>query len=245
VPQLEVAGAARLHYDDEGSGPLVILIHGGTGTGGYDWEFQRGPLSRRFRVVTPDLRGHGRSSDPEWRLSLDQIAEDTLALIDALGERPAAIVGFSIGATAMLRLLCSRPGTTEAFVAIGASRVGQPARLPAIVDGPWPVDLVSLRHEHAADPDHWRRLRRRLAESWAHDLALDEASLRRVTIPSLIVCGDRDQIEPVESALELARTLPAGELLVLPRAGHFVARERPAETTLGIQSFLERHVRRD
>jgi pimeloyl-ACP methyl ester carboxylesterase len=244
VPQLQVAGSAQLHYDDEGSGPLVILIHGGTGTGAYDWEFQRGPLSERFRLVTPDLRGHGRSSDPEWLLSLDQIADDTLALIDALGERPAAIVGFSIGATAILRLLCSRPEVTGAFVAIGASRFGQPERVPAIVSGPWPVELVALRHEHGADPDHWRRLRERLAQSWAHDLALNEASLRRVGIPTLVVCGDRDNIEPVESAIELARTLPAGELLVLPRAGHFVSRDRPAELNAALEGFLERHVDR-
>jgi pimeloyl-ACP methyl ester carboxylesterase len=244
VPQVEAADGARLHYDDDGSGPLVLLVHGGTGTGSYDWEYQREPLARDYRVIVPDLRGHGRSSDPGWLLSLHQIAEDMLAVIDDVGERPAAIVGFSIGATAILRLLCDRPEITDAFVSIGASRMGRPEDVKAIVTGPWPAALRGLRHEHGADAHHWRRLRERLAESWAKDLALSEDSLRHIEIPTLVVCGDRDGIEPAEHALDLARTLPAGELLVLPRAGHFVSRDRPAELLVALEGFLARHVSR-
>jgi pimeloyl-ACP methyl ester carboxylesterase len=236
VPNLQAAGGARLHYDDEGAGPLVLLVHGGTGTGAYDWEYQRGPLARRYRVVTPDLRGHGRSSDPDGRLGLEQLAEDTLRLIEALGVRPAAIVGFSIGATAILRLLSTGADVTGAFVAIGASRTGRPEDVPGIVGGPWPRALTALPHAH----EDWRRLRRRLAESWA-ELALDDDSLRRIEIPTLVVAGDRDAVEPVETAFELARMLPRGELLVLPGAGHFAARDRPAELNVALEGFLERH----
>jgi pimeloyl-ACP methyl ester carboxylesterase len=242
VPQIDVAGGARLYYEDDGSGPVVILVHGGTGTGAYDWEHQRGPLARRYRAITPDLRGHGRSSDPEWLLGLDQIADDTLALVDELGSRPAAIVSFSIGATAILRLLTRRPDVTDAFVSIGASRSGRPEDVPAIVAGPWPRELRALRHQHGG-ADHWRSLRRRLAESWATELALTDEDLRRITIPTLVVCGDRDGIEPVESALDLARTLPAGELLVLPDAGHFVSRDRPTELNASLEAFLDRHLK--
>jgi pimeloyl-ACP methyl ester carboxylesterase len=242
LPHIQAAGGARLHYEDEGAGPVVILIHGGTGTGAYDWEHQRPALARGHRVITPDLRGHGRSSDPEDLLGLDQIAQDVLALVDVLDCRPAAIVSFSIGATAMLRLLCRRPDVTDAFVAIGASRAGRPQDVPAIVGGPWPRELRALRHEHGADDEHWRRLRRRLAESWAHDLALSDEELDAITIPTLIVCGDRDAIEPVESALDLARALPAGELLVLPACGHFASRDRPVELNAALETFLSRHL---
>jgi pimeloyl-ACP methyl ester carboxylesterase len=242
MPQIEAAGGARLYYDDEGSGPMVMLIHGGTGTGDYDWEHQRAPLARRYRVITPDLRGHGHSSDPQWLLGLEQVAQDTLALIDELGTRPAAIVSFSIGATAMLRLLCARPDLTDAFVCIGASRQGRPEDVPGIVAGGWPRELRALRHEHSEDPDHWRRLRERLATSWATELALSDDDLHRVAIPTLVVCGDRDVIEPVESTLDLARTLPAGELLVLPGAGHFVSRDRPRELNACVEAFLDRHL---
>jgi pimeloyl-ACP methyl ester carboxylesterase len=240
VPYVEAAGDARLYFEQEGEGPLVVLVHGGTGTGAYDWEHQRPALARSYRVVTPDLRGHGRSNDPHWLLGLEQIGEDLLRLVDELGERPAAVLAFSIGASAVLRLLTRRPKLTRAFVAIGASTRGDPERVERIVTGPWPAGLIALRHEHGEDADHWQRLRRRLARSWADDQRLGPDELARVALPTLVVCGDRDPIEPVETALELARALPLGELLVAPRAGHFVARERPAELTLAVERFLAR-----
>ena len=63
MPVIEIAGRARLHYEIEGDGPLLLLLHGGTGTGAYDWEHLRVPLARGHRVVVPDMRGHGRSSE--------------------------------------------------------------------------------------------------------------------------------------------------------------------------------------
>ncbi|MCW3064044.1 MAG: alpha/beta hydrolase fold-containing protein [Solirubrobacterales bacterium] len=238
MAHLQAAGGALLHYDDEGTGPLVLLVHGGTGTGAYDWEYQREPLARRYRIVTPDLRGHGRSSDPDGRLGLEQIARDTLDLVDALGERPAAIVGFSFGATAILRLLCSGADVTDALVMIGASQVGRPQDVESIVNGPWPRELRALPHEHT----EWRRLREAMARSWADELHLDDEELRRVSIPALVIAGDRDTIEPVETALALDRALPRGELLVLPGCGHFATRQRPAEVNVAIEGFLARHL---
>ncbi len=131
MPQIAADGGARLYYETEGSGPLVVLVHGGTGTGSYDWEFQRGPWSQHFRLATPDLRGHGRSDDPTRLLSIAQIGRDLRSLIDALGDQPAAIVGFSIGATAVLSELTRDPGLTRCFVGIGrpsASRASSAGR---------------------------------------------------------------------------------------------------------------------
>ena len=217
----------------------MILVHGGTGTGAFDWEFQRASLARRYRVVIPDLRGHGRSTDPNWLLDINTIGDDLLALVDAVGERPSAIIGFSIGATAALVLLCRRPELTDAFVAVGASLRGRPANLDQITAGPWPKDLMALQHAEGGD-DHWRRLRRRLGESWAQHLNLTAEDLARITFPTLVVGGDRDRIEPPETAIEIARALPRGQLLILPDAGHFVARERPAEFGVAVEAFLAR-----
>ena len=239
MPTLNAAGGAQLHYDDEGEGQLVILLHGGTGTGAYDWEFQRAGLARKYRLVIPDIRGHGRSSDPNWLLDLNIIGDDLLSLIDTLGERPAAIVGFSIGATAALVLLCRKPELTRAFVAVGASLRGRPDSLDGITSGPWPKELMALRHDHGGS-EHWKRLRQRLGESWVEHLHLSPEDLSALSIPTLVVCGDRDRIEPPETALEIARSLPHGECLVLPRAGHFVTRDRPVEFQAALDAFLER-----
>lgn len=216
----------------------MLLVHGGTGTGAFDWEMLREPLARSHRLLVADLRGHGRSSDPDGRVGIEQIGQDIVALLEHAGGCDA-IMAFSIGATAMLALLTRRPELTRAFVCIGASTSGDPDQVDRIVTGPWPAELQSLAHEHAADPDHWRQLRRKLAVSWA-DHHLPPEQLARLDRPTLVVCGDRDRIEPVETALALARALPRGELLVLPRCGHFAPRERPDELLAAVEGFLAR-----
>ncbi len=156
MPVLPAAGDARIHYDVQGDGPTVVLVHGGTGTGAHDWEHQRGPLAERHRLVIPDLRGHGRSDDPGWLLSLAQIGDDVASLVDRIGRPADAIVGFSVGASALLRVLARESGLTRCAVLIGASVRGHPERVPGIVEGPWPSALTALEHEHGSGPGHWR-----------------------------------------------------------------------------------------
>lgn len=239
MPYVETAGA-RIYYERLGAGRRLLFVHGGTGTGAYDWEHQR-PLAERFELVIPDLRSHGRSTDPNFDLTLDTIASDMLELASALDGPIDAVVGFSVGATAMLRRYTRAPTLGHAFVAIGASyRGGTPERVAEITSGPWPEELRNLRHEAAADPEHWRKLRQQLARTWAEDLHLEAQDLARVACPTMAVCGDRDPIEPLETAAAIARAIPLSELLVVPRAGHLAQRERPAVVNAGIVEFLER-----
>jgi pimeloyl-ACP methyl ester carboxylesterase len=243
MPVIDIAGGARLHYEIEGEGPLLLLLHGGTGTGEYDWGQLLPPLAERYRVVVPDMRGHGRSSDPEWLLGPDQVGDDVLALIDHLGEAPAATVAFSVGATSMLKLLVRRPDATRAFVAIAPSLHARPDRVEGITSGPWPQGLVDLHHEHGEGPGHWKKLRNRLAHAFWKDFpAFTDEQLASIPVPLLAVWGDRDPIEPVETGLRLARTVQNGELLVLPRAGHFIPHGRAEELLPVIEGFLERHL---
>ncbi len=242
MPELELPDGARLFYRDEGAGPLVLLVHGGTGTGDHDWEFLRPVLAPHHRVITPDLRGHGRSSDPEWGLGMDRIGADMVALLESVGERARAIVTFSIGGSAILKLLCRRPNLTDAFVGVGLSRAGDPAQVEAIVNGPWPRALIALEHEHGGGADHWRRLRERMSATWAEDLSITDDDLANLRIPSLICCGDRDRLEPVSVAQSIAGALSGGELLVMPAAGHFAIRDRPEIFGAAVLDFLSRHL---
>jgi len=88
------ADGARLYWEEEGEGPRVLLVHGGTGTSEFDWEFVREPLAERFRLLLTDVRGHGHSSDPHYRLSIGQIGDDVASLLEQVGECDA-IIAFS------------------------------------------------------------------------------------------------------------------------------------------------------
>jgi pimeloyl-ACP methyl ester carboxylesterase len=140
-------------------------------------------------------------------------------------------------------MLTRRPDLTSAFVAVGVSPKGHPERAREVLDGKWPSELVELYHEHGEDRNHLRRLRARLMDSWKHDPDLGPEELGRLDVPTLVVSGDRDPLEPIETPIGLARALPRGELCILPGCRHFVMRERPEEFAVVLEEFLERNVR--
>ena len=116
-----------ISYTELGEGPLVILLHGFTGNAQLNW-FAPGIAQKiagaGYRVVAPDMRGHGASPVPDdpkfW--PADAVARDQIALFDALGEDPYAMVGYSMGSLVTLRVhLLSRKGGRLVLGGIGDS----------------------------------------------------------------------------------------------------------------------------
>jgi len=77
--------------------PTVVLLHGWIASGGLNWFTAFGPLSQRYRVIAPDLRGHGRGIRSRRRFRLADCADDVAALLEHLGAEPAIVVGYSMG----------------------------------------------------------------------------------------------------------------------------------------------------
>ena len=75
----------------------MVLLHGWIASGGLNWFTAFGPLSQRYRVIAPDLRGHGRGIRSRRRFRLADCADDVAALLDQLGAEPAIVVGYSMG----------------------------------------------------------------------------------------------------------------------------------------------------
>lgn len=97
-------GDLSWHVQESGTGPTLLLLHG-AGAATHSWRGLMPLLSRRFRVVAPDLPGHGFTATPPGNgLSLPAMARRTSALLDAIGGRPALVVGHSAGAAIALRM---------------------------------------------------------------------------------------------------------------------------------------------
>jgi haloacetate dehalogenase len=105
----------RIHYRQEGAGPLLLLLHGWPQTG-HCWRHLMGPLSRAYTVVVPDLRGYGRSDLPTWGHDKRTKAEDLHRLIRALGRESATVVGHDRGARVAHRWALDHPGDVERLV---------------------------------------------------------------------------------------------------------------------------------
>ena len=109
----------RLHLRVYGRGDPVLLIHG-LGSSGDDWAFQIGPLSQRFRLIVPDLRGCGGSQATAGRYRIEQFADDLWRLLDALGVPRAHLVGFSMGGAVALEMALQRPSASGRLVTINS-----------------------------------------------------------------------------------------------------------------------------
>ena len=229
-----------LEVRELGAGPPIVLVHGGTGTGLFDWHPVLDRLGARHRLVLIDLRGHGGSPDPGWRLGMTRFGLDVAHVMRGLGIPRALLVGFSVGANSLIDLVGRWPERAVGLVTIGASAQGDPARVERILSGPWPEELKGLEHAVSTGPDYWRELRAALARDWAANVAFSAAHLGRITCPTLVVHGALDRVVLPEQAELLAGAMPTAELWVAPRAGHMVQRDQPDAFAQQVQGLAQR-----
>jgi pimeloyl-ACP methyl ester carboxylesterase len=234
----------RIAVHEHGTGTPVVLLHGGTGTGAFDWGAIADRLASRYRTIVPDRRGHGRSTHAGEEFGIVRFGLDTLHVLRALGLPRAVLVGFSVGGNTLLGLTARDPGRALALVTIGASARGEPERVQEIMSGPWPSYLTELEHPVGSGPGYWRELRALLAHDWAQNVTFSDGDLARITCPVLVCHGDRDRIQPLDYAEHLAARLPDAELLVVEGAGHAVQLEQPDIFVERLEAFLERALHR-
>lgn len=238
-----------LNHRVEGDGPAVLLLHAGVADLRM-WEAQAAALtSAGFRVVRCDLRGYGSSvlapgasySDPE----------DVLALLDDLHIQRFSVVAASYGGYVALEVATAAPDRVERMVLLAppAELVSPDERLRALwseerqlvedgdIEGATDLNVRSWLGPEA-DDDARDLVRRMQREALVQQVAAGEVDNRelpveldRLTMPTTVVVGVHDFDFFVETARELAKRLPAAELVELPWAGHLPSLERPDETT--------------
>jgi pimeloyl-ACP methyl ester carboxylesterase len=239
-------GGVQLAYRETGSGRPLILLHGFIGTGS-QWIEQglaNTLATQGFRVVLPDLRGHGQSTRSHDPLAYppDVLADDGLALIEHLGLGPSEydLGGYSAGGRVVVRMLVrgARPG--RAVVAgQGLSKVSGPQGGGATHEA-----LTTLANRVVADPGspegeiaHWAANLdadpQALLLVLASLVPTTEDQIKRITTPTLVLIGDRDERADAD---ELAALLPAGRFARVP-GGHEDAPTAP-EFGLNITAFL-------
>jgi pimeloyl-ACP methyl ester carboxylesterase len=218
----------EMYFEDRGSGEPLLLLHGGMGIGA-DWRHVFPADPDGFRVVVPDLRGHGRSTSPEDSFSIGACGGDVLALLDRLDIRRTKAIGLSLGAKTLLHVATRQPARVEAMVLVSATpRFPQSLRDAAAqftrdsldrLTGP---EREALRGRHVHGDEQIARLYdmvRSFATSHV-DMAFTEASLQRITARTLIVHGEQDALYPTEMATELVRGIRRATLWLVPGGEH-------------------------
>jgi pimeloyl-ACP methyl ester carboxylesterase len=257
-----------LAYIDTGnpSGPAVVLIHGYTDSA-RDWVPLLPYLSKRFRLILVDIRGHGKSSKPECCYTRLDFAYDIKLLLDALKVQKADIVGHSLGsiiAQTFAEYWPARTGRVVLISSTGGPPPGVPAKPPQFdfaaeirklkdpIEADSPFMIAWWDSPTPVDPDFIRRERQDAAaiplQVWlavldqglsANALGDLRSTLPRLTAPTLLIWGSKDPImeEPVRATLREA--LPKASVKIFDGLGHNPFWENPVAVAQVINTFLE------
>ena len=242
------AGGVRIRYVDAGSGPVVVLVHGFTGTIERAW-LDTGilqDLARDYRVLALDLRGHGRSDKPHDPRAYEEIGLDVIRLMDHAGVKRAHVVGYSLGGIIVAKLLTTHP---ERFITAmlggaayrrsrsdGADQAAD-AAAREIEAGIYRALIVSTAPSDEPPPSEESIARRsreisRESDLRAHAalmrarraLLVSDAEIAAVRVPSLAVVGAADPALPRVEAMR--RVWPGLRVEVVPGAAHPTVHER-------------------
>lgn len=262
MPTTQVNGIS-MHYEVGGDGPPLLLI-AGLGSSSIAWTGAVPRLRENFTVITVDNRGTGRTEVPQGPYAVDDLADDTAALVRFLGLGPVAAVGWSLGGSVLQSMLIRHGDVLSKAVLLNAfpsytavqhawldtglalRRSGADPVSIAITGMPWGF-TPRLVSDHAAataqaelgrlDP-HPTTLVGFEAQAAGLRVYDSRPDLPTVQAPTLVLTGAEDVLTPVSQSVEIAELIPTATLQVLPRGGHGMVLEYPDDTLAAITAYL-------
>lgn len=212
--QMASVNGMQMFYRTVGSGSPLLLLHSGTQSGDM-WDPLVAALSARYRLIIPDLRGHGGSTNPDGPLATRRFADDVVALLDYLEISRCKAIGASAGGMTLLHLAMTHPERIEALVVVGVG-TDLPKACRAILAGTSTDSLSEaswkiLRARHKHGDAQIRALYAWIASLATDDgdMKIDTAKLASIEVPMLIVHGDRDYCFPASMAWDIHQAVPA------------------------------------
>jgi 3-oxoadipate enol-lactonase len=236
----------------------VVLLSNSLGATLEMWDPQLPALAEQYRVVRYDTRGHGRSPAPQGDSTVDDLADDVLALLDRLRITTAHVVGLSIGGMTGMRLAARNPERVDRLVVLCSSaHPGNPdtwreraatartegtGALAEAVVGRWFTPAFAQAH-----PDLVARMRETIAacddEGYASCCAAVGAldlrdQLDAITAPTLVISGAEDPALPPSHQDEIAAGIRGAALLTVSPAAHIANVEQPQHVTDALLAHL-------
>jgi pimeloyl-ACP methyl ester carboxylesterase len=246
----------EVHGPREGGGTPLVLLHGAFSAIGTSFGKALPGLAERRPVIGVELQAHGRTADIERPLSVEQLAEDTAALLRYLKIERADVYGYSTGAAVALQLVLRHPALVrkQVLASIASKRAGVHPGLfeglgemtPEMMHGsPWHEEYVRI----APHPEHFPRLFAKKSEMDRELQDVPDEAIRTITAPTLLIIGDSDIVRP-EHSVELFRLLgggvigdlaglPSARLAILPGTTHATLPDRAEWLVSMITDFLD------
>lgn len=263
MPRISI-GDCHIYYERHGEGFPVLFVSGLSGYGAF-WRDQIPTFSKSFEVIVHDQRGIGQSDHARGTLTVERLAADVIALMDALGLEKAHMVGHSTGGAIAQVLALEHPRRLASAVMVATwtrsdaylrrlfnlrreilCRLGPAAYVQANTLFLYPSFYIARNNEKLrqfeaqnlttfSEPEI---ITSRIDAILAFDRA---AELSRVRTPTLIIAVEDDTVIPAYFSEELARLIPGAEVKFFPQGGHCVPHVKPREFNQAVLPFLTAH----
>jgi 3-oxoadipate enol-lactonase len=265
MPFVHVADGTRIHYEVTGRpGATPILMIQGLGASKNAWNLQRIAMATRFQSISLDNRGAGRSDKPTHPFTLEQMADDAIAVLDAAGVATAHVVGASMGGVISQIIAVKYPHRVRSLTLVCTACRNHPWRQELLQSWAHTAEekgMIEVGKEAAQwvmSPRSFRRLVP--AFTWMGPLAalrprhsfvsqiqaildtredlVDELS--SITAPTMVIVGNQDILTPRGDSEEIAERIPNAELVVISGAAHGLMMEHSTTFNKILIEFLQR-----
>lgn len=215
----------EMYYEEYGNGKPLVLLHGFGGSS-QNWHPFIDKLSKHYRLIVVDLRGHGRSTNPDNRFTHREAAIDVLLLLDKLGIDRFSAMGMSTGGMTLLHMATSQPKRIDSMVLVSTT-THFPEQARAIMRGAsferMPKEVQEMYRACAKRGDEQIHQLIALFNALGNnydDMNFTSQSLSSITARTLIVHGDRDNFFPVEIPINIQRSISNAELWIIKNGEH-------------------------
>ena len=265
MPFVHATDGTRIHYEVTGkSGATPVLMIQGLGASKNAWNLQRIAMATRFRIISFDNRGAGRSDKPTEPFTLEQMADDALAVLDAAGIETAHVVGASMGGVISQIVAVKYPHRVRSLTLVCTACRNHPWRQELLQSWAKTAEekgMIEVGKEAAQwvmSPRSFRRLVP--AFTWMGPLAalrprhsfvsqIDAIlntredlvdQLSTITAPTMVIVGNQDILTPRGDSEEIAERIPNAELVVISGAAHGLMMEHSSTFNKIMIEFLQR-----
>jgi len=223
----------EMFYEAYGQGEPLMSLHGFSGSG-QQWASYVPDYRDHFQLIIPDLRGHGRSTNPSGKFTHRQAALDVFALLDHLGIERVKAIGYSSGGMTLIHMATQQPDRIKAMVLVSSTsyfpkqcrEIQAQATIANLPEDRW----NQFRKIHLNGDDQIRQLVGQfhdMKDSY-DDMNFTSPYLSTITAKTLIIHGDRDEFFPASIPANMYDSIPHAYLWIIPNAGHDLVNGRHA-----------------
>lgn len=222
----------KIYYEEQGNGEPFILLHGNGEDGTY-FKNQVKFFSDRFRVITVDTRGHGKSPRGEAPFTMEQFAEDLNELMNTLKISKAIILGFSDGANIAMKFALKYPEKIKALILNGGNVNTKGVKRTVQI----PIEIGYRITKIFAKKSKDAKRNMELLGLMVNEPNIKFDELLSIQVPTLVIAGTKDMIKKSHTE-EIAKNIPNAKLSII-QGDHFIANREPDQFNQEVAIFLQ------